>query len=489
MNDSSSVAQLVAALRAELKRYSPGEKLPSSRALVTQHRVSPVTVSRAIAALTAEGLVASRPGSGVFKAPARRAARAPGDVSWQEVALTADPPHAALGTGRRGADAAGVLATLAAPPPEVVDLSGGYPHASLRPERALAGALARAGRRPGTWSRPPVEGLAELRGWFARDIGGPAGSLGPADVLVTAGGQSGLTTALRALAAPGSPVLVESPTYPGLLAVARAAGLRPVPVPLDADGVRADLLAEAFAATRARVFVCQPLFHNPAGAVLAPERRTAVLRTARAAGAFVVEDDFARRLAHADAAPVPPPLAADDPDGVVVHVRSLTKAASPSLRVGALSARGPVLERLRAGLVVDSLFVPRPLQETALELVGSPAWASHQRALSDALRERRTAVLAALRTELPGLVPERPPLGGYHLWLRLPDGADEAAVAAAALRHGVAVTPGAPYFTAEAPAPHLRLSYAASTGPAQLRDGVRRLRRAFPADSPLADGG
>ncbi len=488
MNDGSSVAQLVAALRDELSRYSEGEKLPSSRALVARHRVSPVTVSRAIAALTAEGLVTARPGAGVFKAPAGRTGRPARTraTSWQEVALAADPPHA--GTGPRAADAAGVLATLSAPPPEVADLSGGYPHASLRPERALAAALARAGRRPGAWSRPPVAGLAELRGWFARDIGGPGGPLGAADVLVTGGGQSGLTTALRALAAPGSPVLVESPTYPGLLAAARAAGLRPVPVPLDADGVRADLLADAFAATRARVFVCQPLFHNPAGAVLAPQRRAAVLDTARAAGAFVVEDDFARRLAHADAPPAPPPLAADDPDGVVVHVRSLTKAASPSLRIGALSARGPVLERLRAIQVVDSLFVPRPLQEAALELVGSPAWASHLRTLAGALRDRRGAVLTALRGELPGLVPERPPRGGYHLWLRLPDGADEAAVAAGALRHGVAVTAGAPYFAAGAPAPHLRLSYAAAAGTAQLREGVRRLRRAFPAEPPLAGG-
>jgi DNA-binding transcriptional MocR family regulator len=79
------------------------------------------------------------------------------------------------------------------------------------------------------------------------------------------------------LATPGSPVLVESPTYPGILAVTRAAGLWPVPVPVDADGVRTDLLAEAFAVIRARLFVCQPLFHNPTGTILSPQRRTAVL--------------------------------------------------------------------------------------------------------------------------------------------------------------------------------------------------------------------
>ncbi|UNO42750.1 PLP-dependent aminotransferase family protein [Streptomyces sp. MST-110588] len=484
MKDSSSVAQLAAILRKELDRYSEGEKLPSSRALVTRHQVSPVTVSRAIASLAAEGLVTSRPGAGVFKAAPRRAASALGDVSWQEVALSADPPYATADTGPRSADASGLLATLTAPPPEVIDLNGGYLHAALQPERALAAALARAGRRPGTWSRPPVEGLTELREWFARDIGGPRGPLGASDVLITAGGQSALTTALRALAAPGSAVLVESPTYPGTLAVARAAGLRPVPVPVDADGVRTDLLTEAFHATRARVFVCQPLFHNPTGAVLSPQRRTAVLDIARAAGAFVVEDDFARRLMHADSPPLPAPLAADDLDGVVVHVRSLTKASSPSLRIGALTGRGPALERLRAIQAVDSFFVPRPLQETALELVGSPAWTRHLRTLADALRDRRTTLLAALGSTLPGLLPHRPPHGGYHLWLRLPDGTDERAVAATALRHGVAVTPGGPYFPAEATAPHLRLTYVSTPGTAQLEEGVRRLRQAVEESVP-----
>ncbi|MBA0052947.1 PLP-dependent aminotransferase family protein [Streptomyces sp. AJS327] len=484
MNDSSSVTQLASTLRSELDRYSEGQKLPASRALVTRYGVSPVTVSRAIATLAAEGLVTTRPGAGVFKAARQPTARTLGDVSWQEVALSADPPHTALDAGPRGLDATGVLTTLTTPPPEVVDLSGGYPHASLQPERALSAALARAGRRPGTWSRPPVEGLPELRGWFARDIGGPSGPLDASDVLVTSGGQNALTTALRALAAPGSPVLVESPTYPGMLAVARAAGLRPVPVPLDAEGVRTDLLAEAFATTRARVFVCQPLFHNPTGTVLSARRRTEVRALARSAGAFVVEDDFARRLAHADAPTTPAPLAAEDPDGVVVHVRSLTKAASPSLRIGALTARGPALERLRALHAIDTFFVPRPLQETALELVGSPAWARHLRALAGALRDRRTTLLTALATALPGLVPQDPPAGGCHLWLRLPDGTDERALTATALRHGVAVTPGAPYFTAESPAPYLRLSHATTPGTAQLEEGVQRLRRALTPQRP-----
>lgn len=438
------MADLANVLKRELNRYSPGGKLPSSRVLVEKYRVSPVTVSRALAQLAAEGLVVTRPGAGAFRAqPRTDTAQAPGDTSWQEVSLSAD---AATELVPRAVDAAGVLATLAAPPPGVVEFNGGYLHPSLQPERAMAAALARAGRRPGAWGRPPTDGLPELREWFARGLGG---TIGAADVLITAGGQSALTTALRALAPPGAPVLVESPTYPGMLAIARAAGLRPVPVPVDAQGVRTELLAAAFRATGARVFVCQPLFQNPTGAVLSAERRPDVLRIAREAGAFVVEDDFARRLVHEDAGPLPRPLAADDHEGVVVHVSSLTKVTSASLRVGMLAARGPVLERLRAIHVVDNFFVPRPLQEAALELVGSPAWSRHLRSVSGELKARRDTLTAALRLGLPELALPHIPSGGYHLWLRLPDGADEAALLSASLRAGVALAPGRPYFCAE----------------------------------------
>ncbi|MBU7599909.1 PLP-dependent aminotransferase family protein [Streptomyces sp. P38-E01] len=476
MNHSSSVRGLVDSLRSELGLYAPGGKLPSSRALMERYRVSPVTVTRALAQLATEGLVVTRPGAGAFRAaPGPVAPRPPADTSWQEVALSAE---SAPDQVPRTVDASGLLATLSTPPEGVIPLHGGYLPTRLQPERAMAAAFARAARRPGVWGPPPLEGVAELRGWFAREIGGASGPLDPSDVLVTAGGQSAITTALRALAPPGAPVLVESPTYPGMLAVARASGLRPVPVPADAEGVRPDLLAHAFRATGARVLLCQPLFRNPGGGVLADSRRRPVLAAARAAGAFVVEDDYARRLVHEDAGPLPRTLAADDEDGVVVHICSLTKSTSPNLRIGALAARGPVVERLRAIQLVDSFYVPRPLQEATIELVGTPAWPRHLRAVAAELRTRREAAVAALLRLAPALRLDHVPRGGFHLWLALPGGSDEQAVLAAALAEGVALAPGRPYFAAEAPGPHLRLSIATPDSVGELTEGIARLAAA-----------
>ena len=302
-----------------------------------------------------------------------------------------------------------------------------------------------------------------------------------ADALVVSGGQAALTHAFRALAAPGTPILVETPTYPGALAAARAAGLRATAVPVDRDGVRPELLAEAFAVTGARVFYCQPTLHNPTGATLPVERREQVLQVARAAGAFVVEDDFARYLTEQP----PASLASMDQHGTVVHLGSLTKILSPSMRVAAVVARGPAAHRLRASQLVESFFVARPLQETALEFVGSPAWRRHLAAVHTEIRSRRDALAAALAARVPEAELHLLPAGGMHLWVRLPAGIDESALVEAARRNGVLVSPGRMYFPSEPPGPRLRLTHMAAAHLTELHEGVRRLAQAL-ADTALA---
>jgi len=355
----------------------------------------------------------------------------------------------------------------------VIPLTGGYLNPGLVPAKALAAAAGRAARRPATWLAPPPRGVSGLRRWFATEIGG---DVTPSDVLIVAGGQAALTHAFHALAAPGRPVLVETPSYPGALAAAKAAGLRTVAVPVDADGVRPDLLAEAFAVTGARLFYCQPTLHNPTGATQPRERREQVLAVARAAGAFVIEDDYAR---HMTLGPAPPPLVTLDGHGVVVYIHSLTKITAPSVRVAGLVARGPAAHRLRAVQLVESFFVSRVLQETVLEFLDSPAWRRHVAAVAAETTVRRDALVAALARHLPEASPHLLPRGGMHLWVRLPRDTDEAALVEAARRHGVLVSPGGIYYPSEPPGPHLRLSHTAVTHLAEIGEGVRRLAAAL----------
>jgi DNA-binding transcriptional MocR family regulator len=447
---------VIAALEQRVTAAAPGERLPSVRELMAIHRVGPATVQRAVAQLAARGLVEARPGHGTFVAAPRSATAAP-DLAWQTVAL-----------GGARVAAAELDELLKPPPPGALVLSAGYLPPDLQPTGALSRALSRAARRPGAWDRGPLEGIEPLRAWFAAEAGG---GVTAADVIVCPGGQPALGAALRGLVAPGGTVLVESPTYLGAIVAARAAGLKPVPVPTDADGVRPDLLADAFAATGARAVYLQPAVANPHGATLAADRRAAVLDAARAAGAFVIEDDASRDL-HLGPGGAAPPLLRDDRDGHVVHLRSLTKPAAPGLRVAGLTARGPAGARLRAARIVEDFYVTGVLQEAAVELVTAPAWRRHLNVVRSVLTVRRDALLAALAPTQ--LTLERPPTGGMHAWVRLPDGTDELRAAESAARAGVVVSPGRPWFVAEPPAPYLRLPFAAET-PERLALGVERL--------------
>jgi DNA-binding transcriptional MocR family regulator len=467
--DLGSVEKVAEELRALADTRAVGARLPSTRELQQRLGVGPVTVQRALARLVTEGVLVTRPGAGTFVA-ARRTARV-GDTDWQQVALGTSPV-----TGSSGVEL--VLGRASAPG---FELGAGYLDHSLRADTRLAAAATRAVRRPDAWAAPPAMGVAELRSWFGRQVGAD-----PEEVLVTPAAQAALSAAFRALLPAGSPLLFAVPTYHGALAVARSAGLVPVPVPTDADGVRPELLERAFAATSARLLFLQPTFANPTGAVLAHGRRRAVLDICERAGAFIVEDDFSRWLGHGQVPP--PPLWRDDDAGHVITICSLTKILAPSLRVGALVARGPVMKRLAAMRQVDDFFVPAPLQHTAIEMVTGPGWSAQLRTVSASLRVRMAALTAALAAELPDCSFENP-RGGISLWLQLPRDTNDLAVAARAARLGVSVVPGRYFVVGEQESRYLRLCVAGigeqdiPTAVALLAEAVRASAGSLTADT------
>ena len=448
MKIDSSIERVTQHLRTLAAQEKPGVRMPSVRASMTRLGVGPVTVQRALDRLVREGVLETQPGRGTFVGPGVPAIdAAPADLDWQSVAL-----------GPARAVVAPLASLCLVPPDQARALNAGYLPPELQPSGLLEAATARARLRPGLWGRMPPVGQEALRAWFARESGG---AFSPREVTICPGTQAANAAAFRALALPGDPVLIESPTYLGALAAAQQAGLRIVPVATDAEGVRPDLLADAFQRTGARLFYCQPRHANPTGAVLSSPRRAAVLDAVRTAGAFLIEDDWARDF-HLDGPPALPPLAAADPDGHVVYIRSLTKCVAPGLRIGAICARGPALARLREARLVDDFFVPGLLQEVALQLVTAASWPRHLAVLRASLRRRRDALAASLRRHLgPGCLPHVP-AGGLHLWVRLPEGVDDFEIEQQAATRGILVSAGRHWHPAEPPAPFLRLSFGAA---------------------------
>ena len=430
-----------------------GERLPGVRELAAEHHASAATISSALVQLTALGLVIAEPGRGTFVASRPTPGKA--DFSWQSQAL-----------GRSRVDAARAKRVGVQGRDSDIRFSWGYPSTDLLPLSDLERLALRVARDEHAWIPTPVAGHPELRQVIGAEYRASA-----EEVLITSGGQPGLVHAMRTLAAPGSTILIESPSYFGAILAAEAAGLSLVPVAADEHGILPEALATALTHTGARVVYLQPNHANPTGAVLPAERRKRVLELAQEHGAFIIEDDWARHLGI-DAA-TPTPLIADAPHGHVVTVATLSKPTSPALRLGAVIARGPAAERLRTSRAADDLGVSPTVQEIALGLLTSSAWPKHLRRLRDQLRERRDTMIDALAAALPEARATTPG-GGLHLWVELPPGVDSTELASAAAAAGVLVADGRHFFSDEAPAQFLRLSYGAVT-PDHIAGGIARL--------------
>lgn len=206
---------------------------------------------------------------------------------------------------------------------------------------------------------------------------------------------------------------------------------------------------------------------------MSPERVREVLAVARRHSAFVIEDDFARYLGHDDAPGHGSPMIAEDRDGTVVHVRSLTKATSPNLRVAAVAARGPAMARIRSQHLTDAMMVAAPMQLVALDMLTRRSWKRDLTTLQGRLTERRRVAVEAIRA-VPGTELGAVPRGGYHLWVRLTREQDPARFVERALTRQVAVASGE-HYTSASPSAHVRISYAAAPTVGDVRAGIERL--------------
>ena len=143
-HDSSSSRRTTEHLRQLSAGLRPGTKLPSTRSLVAELSVSPVTVQSAVQNLVSEGLIETRPGSGNFVAVQRPKGKS--DFSWQTTAL---------GPAHRTSQFGSIMSSL---PDGAIALHTGYPTSELVPLRLLRAAFIRSSRSDAIAVRPPAGG-------------------------------------------------------------------------------------------------------------------------------------------------------------------------------------------------------------------------------------------------------------------------------------------------------------------------------------------
>ncbi|THF63525.1 aminotransferase-like domain-containing protein [Pseudothauera rhizosphaerae] len=365
-------------------RIDAGSKLPPLRILADELSVTVGTINRAYTEIERQGLVTSRVGDGTY----------------------------VLSPGERANE--GEFENAPGGRPGVIDLSRNT-HIPGEESALLGEALARLGgdrrRLAQLGEYLPDSGLSRHREAGAQWLGLSGREVAVDQVIVTNGAQHALLCAMMATLRKDDLIVSEHLTYPGLVAAARALGMRLSGLAIDAQGLLPEALEEACSQQRVHALYCTPTIHNPTTGTMDSQRRQAIADICLRHNLRIIEDD-----AHGVLVERHPPSLTQFAPTHTITISSLSKAVSAGLRVGFVAAPRSLIGRI-ASAVRTSCWMATPL---AAE-VGSgwildgtaAALCEHQRTEI----RRRKALVAAILASLEVRTDE----DSYHYWIALPE--------------------------------------------------------------------
>jgi GntR family transcriptional regulator / MocR family aminotransferase len=484
----SLTTQMVDQIREAVRcaRIGSGTRLPSSRRLSEQLAISRNTVVRAYDVLLMEGLLESRPASGIYVAEqlprSAPTAVAPG-LDAQE-----QPPGSRMPMPLRRARTQSALPTAA--DRLLYDFFPGRPSADLFPlktwRRLLQRNLSHGGGSGLTQYGKPT-GLPALRTAIASHLATSRGIMAdPSRILIVSGVQEALNLAARLFLSRGMLGVVEDPGYQGAALAFEAAGAEIAGVGVDPFGLIPDQLPKRAAS----LLYITPSHQYPTGVALSADRRAEVIAWARRYGCYIVEDDYDCDIRYQGSHL--PPLAALAPD-CTIYIGTFSKSLGAGLRLGFMV----VPEQIVAAACAEKSLLnggnPWLEQATLADFIHSGSYATHLMRVRSHYKDNRDCLIAALQHNF-GDVAIDGDAGGLHILLYLPPGTPDAkSVEALALRARVgAYSLGSArvFFRRRSMLTDraLILGYAALS-PKQIEKGIARLSDAIDdaIDDPATD--
>jgi len=477
--------QLYERLRDEILvgQLQAGVRLPSTRALASELGVSRNTTALAYEQLLLEGYIESRVGDGTRVAPLQPEQRFPirGSAKKSRPLDAASARPAIL--SRRGqllvetpdldtfTDAHNDAATSV--------FRVGKPDAALFPYEIWSRLVARRARQSlqAVALYQNAQGYTPLREAIAAHIGITRGvHCIPEQIIITAGAQGALDLVARVLLDPNNPAWVEDPGYAGARGALLAAGARPIPVPVDTEGIEVE--AGRRLCREARLAVVTPSHQFPTGVTMSLRRRLTLLQWAGEADAWIVEDDYDSEYRFSGR-----PLEALqglDGTGRVIYIGTFSKVLFPSLRLGYLVVPSALLSGFLATRRLIDVHPPLLEQMALADFIAEGHFVRHLRKTRVRYRERRDALVDALTRELGDVLDVAAPEAGMHLVAWLPLGMSAQTVAHSAAANGLHIRPIS-HFSPRPPRRDGLVLGFASSSPQELRAGVHTLARALQA--------
>lgn len=415
----------------------PHSRLPPSRDLAGELRISRNTILTVYEQLLAEGYVVSRRGSGTFVAKTLPDMFPSASSANENSAMPATTAY----ISRRGQH---LLSHVSASPRQWGAFIPGVPDVNAFPHPLFSKIQARISRRPKPeqLSYSCNGGTPELQHALVDYLRVARGVQCQADqILITEGIHQAIDLVTRMLCDNGDLAWVEEPSYWGIRHVLAMNEVRAEPITVDANGLcPPDTIAEA----PGLIFVT-PSHQYPLGAVMSLERRQRLLALAHQHGSWIVEDDYDSEFRFSGQ-PIPA-LQGLAPEAPVVYVGTFSKTLYPGLRLGYVVLPRPLTAELKNAHTELYRGGHSLIQLALAEFINAGHYSAHIRRMR-LLYSRRRIFLTELIQQYcgPHALSDFSDNAGLHLILNLPDEADDVAIAQDANKHNILVRPLSRYY-------------------------------------------
>jgi GntR family transcriptional regulator / MocR family aminotransferase len=290
-------------------------------------------------------------------------------------------------------------------------------------------------------------------------------------VMIVGGSQQALEISARVLLDPGSSVWVEEPGYRLAQDAFALNRCSLVPVPVDGEGL--NVAAGIRRCPKARAAFVTPSHQYPLGVTMSASRRFQLLEWAQATGGWIIEDDYDSEYRY-ESLPIAS-LQGLDASARVIYVGTFSKVVFPALRLGYIVVPADLVEAFLVVRRAMDLGPPSFFQEVLADFIGEGHFARHIRRMRVLYRERRSALVGSIREELGTRAEVLGGEAGMHLTVTFPKKIRDVEISERAARENLWLWPLSPNYLGEATRSGFILGFG-STDVAEIPQAVRKLR-------------
>jgi DNA-binding transcriptional MocR family regulator len=414
----------------------PGERIPSIRKLSSKMQVSISTVLQAYLVLESRGIIEARPQSGFY-------VRYPRELP-SEPRISKPYPAATL----VGVSDLVTKIFKAARNPNVVQLGTTAPSPALLPIRELARITASIVKQfslsAASYDFPP--GNEDLRREIAKRSLDWGGSLSAEDIVTTNGAMEGLNVCLRAVAKPEDVIVIESPTFYGVLQSIESLGMKALELPTHPrEGISLTDLEQVLKTISVKACLLAPNFNNPLGSCMSERNKKRLVEMLAKKRIPLIEDDIYGDVYFGSIRPKA--AKAFDSEGLVLLCSSFSKTIAPGYRLGWV-APGRFKSRVESLKFMNTMANASLPQMAIAKFLEGGSYDRHLRRLRRAFATHVQLMTMGIGQYFPNGTRVTRPTGGFSLWVELPRGVDSLDLHREALNEKISIAPG-PIFSAK----------------------------------------